>query len=1018
MRPDPRWTAGRPASLPDEGLHQTVARIAAAHPDATALVAGARTVSYGELDRTADGWAADLAGAGVEAGDLVPILLPRGTDLVVALLAVLKTGAAYALLDPSWPRPRLAAILDQLDAPLLVRDTRAAEPLGLPVWTPPRRPVRAGFRPVEVDGGAPCCVFFTSGTTGRPKGVLSPHRATARLFGAGSFARFDTGTTVPVAAAVGWDAFSLELWAGLLSGGRCVLVTEPYLTADELRRGIDEHGVETAWLTSSLFDMVVDEDPDAFRGLRQLMIGGERLSAGHVRRFLRRHPDVTLLNGYGPVESTVFATTHRIVPADCDRDGGIPLGRPVSGTEVHVLAGYRPCEVGETGEICVAGAGLALRYLDDPELTAAKFPEVWLGGRAVRLYRTGDLGRWDSDGLLHYLGRADRQVKLRGHRVEPAEVERQIEALLPVRACRVLARRDAGGAVTDLLAFCVPSEPGDPLDEAAGTLAGALAPYHRPAAVLPVAGFPRTAQGKLDERALLALAPAAAPAGAPPVDRTARLVAEVVAQVLGRDRVPLDVPFVDLGGSSLAAGRVCARLAARLGRPVPVSLLYEHPTPTGLADRLRSADPVTDPVADPVADDAVPLSPMQLVYLTRRLLDPADLTGHCLLTWVVRGEPDRAALTAAVASVHARHEPLRAAYLADPRPVARLVDVPPPPLEVLPEQPSVPAALGAVRELLSEELLPEEADVWRVALAPAGEASVLGCAVHHIAFDGWSESLLARDLADAYRAARGCSPARRPAPPSLRAVHRLGTDRLRRGVRRREEVRAELAGVPALHWPDGPVGAAGDEPVLVEIPLPHAVVAGVDRQAAAAGVSRFVALLQHYGAALAEVTGQDDFAIGVPVAQRDAPGLEDALGCHLTMLCLRLRRPALGDGTGAVQAAGEIARRAFARQDVPLPDVLAADPRAHHRSPVFQTLFALQDNAVPTLDLDGLPADFVRQPYLQLPVELHAELWPEDGGGLRLAVSARPEAVPAPVAADVAKRFTDRLERAAAGGRP
>ncbi|HET9138966.1 AMP-binding protein, partial [Actinophytocola sp.] len=491
VQPDRSWTVGGPDCGPDEGLHETLARLARRRPGAAALVSGSRTVTYAELDRAADAWAARLTAAGAGPGRVVPILLPRCTELVTALLAVLKTGAAYALLDPDWPAERIDDLLSVLAPPVVV--DRPVGPF------PPSR----GFTPATVRAADPCCVFLTSGTTGTPKAVLTPHRAIARLFGPHGFARFTATSVMPLAAPGPWDAFALELWSVLLGGGTSVLVTEPYLSAHALRDGVARHGVDTAWLTSSLFNLAVDEDPDAFTGLRQVMIGGERLCPDHVARFLRRHPTIVLLNGYGPVESTVFATTHRITAADCARPDGIPLGRPVPGTRVLVLAGDRMCAVGEPGEICLAGSGLAIGYLGDPERTAERFGTVLLDGAPVRVYRTGDIGVWGADGLLRFRGRADRQVKVRGHRVEPAEVEAQIRRLLPeVADCRVLSRRDPAGLTDELVAFCVPAAPAGAPDR----LAKSLLPHHRPAAVVGIPAFPVTDRGKLNEPALLALA--------------------------------------------------------------------------------------------------------------------------------------------------------------------------------------------------------------------------------------------------------------------------------------------------------------------------------------------------------------------------------------------------------------------------------------------------------------------------------------------------------------------------------
>ncbi|MFJ8591178.1 AMP-binding protein [Streptomyces sp. NPDC093598] len=1014
-------------AAPEETLHGAVSRWAADRPRATAVVHGARKVSYAELDRTADAWAAALASLGTGPGDLVPVLLPRGADLVTTVLAVLKTGAAYALLDPTWPERRIDEVTDRLGARLIITGGRGHG--GLPVWTPPRPGAEpephAGFRPAEVPADAPACVFFTSGTTGRPKGVLTPHRATARLVRPGTFARFTPSTVIPLAAALPWDAFSLELWGALLGGGTCLVIDEPYLSGQALREAVAAHGADTVWLTSSLLNMIVDEDPDAFRGLNQVMTGGERLSVPHVRAFLRRHPGIALINGYGPVESTVFATTHRITEADCDLPDGIPVGRPVPGTGIHLV----------DGEICVSGDGLALRYLGEPALTEAAFPRVTVDGRPVRVYRTGDLGRLDEDGVLHYRGRADRQVKIRGHRIEPAEVERQIEALLPaVRACRVVATRDPSGNADGLLAFCVPTAPGGLLAGAEDVLRAGLVHYQRPTALVAVPAFPVTANGKLDERALLELAPApAVPAGAPgtapatpetvPDDRPTpaggtgeppvALTAAVFAAVLGLPSVPADTPFTDLGGTSLGAGRVCARLAAELRRPVPLSRLYEYPTARALARWLARTGHPQDPPAVAEGTD-VPLTPMQTGYLTQHLLRPGDRSAHCLLLFRIDGDLDLDALDAAVEAVHERHETLRAAYLAAPEPVARPGDFPAPPLEILDTVPDAETATAALCDTLGTPLELADGEVWRTALVPlgAGRSWVFGCVVHHIAFDGWSESVLAAHLARAYDAARNGSAAPPPAAPGLAEAATLRRDRLAQVdlERRRAEREAELAGVPELVWPLAPDAPAERTlgPRRVERLLDPDAAARIDAAAARAGVTRYAVLLACYGQALAEVTGCQDFAVGVPVAQRSDGRLDEAVGCHIEMACLRLRGDVLDSGVDAVAAAGRIVERAFRAQDVAFHDLVRAlNPPRTGRPPLFQTLLVLQDNALPELPLAGLTTIHLRPPYLDIPLEVQTEFWPLPGGRLRLAVNHRPDAVPAATVHELAKRLAD-----------
>ncbi|MFB6697992.1 AMP-binding protein [Streptomyces rubiginosohelvolus] len=1018
---------------PHETLHGAVARWAVRTPAATAVVHGARRLSYAELDRAADARAGSLARRGVVAGDLVPVLLPRGTELIVSVLAVLKLGAAYALLDPAWPDGRIREVTDRLGARLIVTGDPDCERSGLPVWSPAEAvsgvPVRVGgdvasAAPVSVGGevssDAPACVFFTSGTTGRPKGVLSPHRATARLVRPDTFARFGPATVIPLAAALPWDAFSLELWAALLSGGTSLVVDEPYLSGQALREAVAVHGADTVWLTSSLLNMVVDEDPDAFLGLAQVITGGERLSVPHVRAFVRRHPGIALINGYGPVESTVFATTHRITEADCDLPGGIPVGRPVPGTRIHVI----------DGEICVAGDGLALRYLGEPELTEAKFPLVRVDGEDVRVYRTGDLGRLDENGVLHYGGRADRQVKVRGHRVEPAEVERRIQDLLPaVRDCRVVAHRNAAGNTEGLVAFCVPERPGDPLSGAAATLAAELVAYQRPDAVLAVAGFPLTAQGKLDERALLDLwAPEAADGTAPAPsaggavrrasDEASSYVhrtAAVFAAVLGLPTVPLDTPFTDLGGSSLAGGRVCARLAAELERPVPVSRLYEHPTARGLGQWLAGEAPV--PPAPVAAGDDVPLTPMQTGYLTNHLLRPQDRSAHCLLLFRIDGDLDLDSLDSAVETVHERHETLRTACTATPHPVARVTDLPAPVLEILEPEPDTDRAVETLRATLGAPLGLDEGEVWRTALVPLepGRAWVFGCVVHHIAFDGWSESVLAGDLAAAYNAARAAAGDAAPVPPpppalSVAESARLRAERLAHAdpEHQRATLIDALAGVPELTWParTDPTAAPAAPAFRTERLLEPDAAARLDAAAARAGVTRYAVLLACYGQVLAELTGQRDFAVGVPVAQRFDPRLDDAVGCHIEMACLRLRGAVLDGGPEAVAEAGRVLDRAFAAQDVSFHELVRLlNPPRTGRPPLFQTLLVLQDNAIPELPLTGVGTTLLRPPYLDIPLEVQTEVWPLPDGRLRLAVNHRLDAVGHATAHELAERL-------------
>ena len=608
--PSPHAEASARASyLPDATVHGLFREVARRHASRPALVWPGGACTYADLDRRSDALAARLRALGVAHEARVALCLPRSPEAIVAALAVLKAGGAYLPLDADYPEARLRALVADADARVLVTDAVHAAALDgiaprtlvLPAWD---APVDTVAPPDDIAGAHSLAyVMFTSGSTGTPKGVQIEHRSIVRLVGDVDYIRLDADTCMLHAAPLGFDASTLELWGPLLNGGRCAILSAPVPDARALAEVIVPLGVTTAWLTAALFNAVVDEDPQALSGLRQLFTGGEALSPAHVRRAYAALPEIALHNGYGPTECTTFATTHAI-PRDLPADAtAIPIGRAIPDTVLHIRdAASADVADGEEGELFLGGRGLARGYLGRADLDAERF--VVDAATGERLYRTGDRVRRDADGVLHFVGRVDHQVKIRGHRIEPAEIEAALARLPGMRAGAVVARDGAGGK--RLVAYVV----ADDWDAAAAraALARTLPEVMIPSAFVALPALPITANGKLDRAALPAPGrerPSLARPYRAPRDAAETAVCAAFADVLELDRVGVDDAFFELGGDSLSALRVLRLLRERgVGDLRPVQL-FGAPTPAALARRLAGEDvPSPKPAASKPHGDA------------------------------------------------------------------------------------------------------------------------------------------------------------------------------------------------------------------------------------------------------------------------------------------------------------------------------------------------------------------------------------------------------------------------------
>jgi amino acid adenylation domain-containing protein len=582
-------------------------------PSAEAVVCGGRTLSYGELRARAIALSRTLISRGIEPEMVVGLMMDRSPELIVSMLATLYAGAGYLPVDPLFPAARIRFMLEDSRAKALCSDEvayAAATQYSADVIRVTHGNTEPGeaLRPPDI-GAHPeslAYVMYTSGSTGMPKGVEVLHRGITRLVH-GGYARFGSDEVFLHLSSPSFDASTFEVWGTLLHGGKCVVMPERLPGVSDIARVITEHGVTTMWLTASYFNTIIDEAPEALRGLRQLLIGGETLSTRHVRSALASLPETTIINGYGPTENTTFTCCYSI-PRDLNPSvTSIPIGTAISGTTLYVLDDLgKPVPDGEEGELYTGGDGVARGYLGRPELTRSSFlHDPFVGRSGAMMYRTGDLVLRRPDGIMEFVGRVDDQAKISGYRIEPAEVQAVLTQYPPVRMAVVLTRIDPSGE-KQLLAYLVLTE-GEPFDEGEfqAFVETRLPEFMRPSFYVRLAAIPLNANGKVDRNALpLPWEVHSEMRDGEYSTEMERTIARVWAAVLGGRSFGSDRNFFEFGAKSLHAVRVHARLEEILGKQFPITALFQYPTIHTLALHLGGDERKPSEVVSEIRDRA------------------------------------------------------------------------------------------------------------------------------------------------------------------------------------------------------------------------------------------------------------------------------------------------------------------------------------------------------------------------------------------------------------------------------
>uniref|UniRef100_UPI0035662B7D amino acid adenylation domain-containing protein n=1 Tax=Immundisolibacter sp. TaxID=1934948 RepID=UPI0035662B7D len=963
-----------PAPAP-RSVHGWFEAQAAATPSQVAVRQGVRQLSYAELDAYANQVANWLLQEGHAPGR-VGICLERGPDLLAAILGVIKAGSAYVPLDPAYPAgrlqrmasaagvqvvigsPQLQQLLPGAARQLLLDETLEDAPLeGMSEVSPARAVV-----PDDL-----LYVIFTSGSTGLPKGAGVRHSGMLNLLDwyrrEFAFAATDRALVI---SATGFDLTQKNFFALLTCGGTVVFPAGEDYDPAALIGAVQHDGITLLNCAPSAFYPLVERPGDftALDSLRCVFLGGEPIQVARLRAWhTATDARCQVVNTYGPTECADIACYHRLTAEDMAGTGGVPLGLPIDNVQVYVLDAWdQLLPTGRTGEICIAGTGVGVGYVDDVELTAERFRPNPFG--AGRIYRSGDLGRVRPDGVVEFLGRRDFQVKLHGYRIELGEIEAALRRLPGVDDALAALRQDV------LVGYVLSSVGVDEALDWRAELAAHLPAYMLPATLVRVEHWPLSANGKLDRDALPeprfeATRPYEKPRGA-----VEEALASIWGEVLGAADIGRQDNFFELGGHSLAASRVAARVREELGASLSLRSLFQAPTIAELARQViasEGAQPTLPTIAVVDRAGVLPLSHAQRRLWFLQQLEPQSSAYNMPVALRLGGALDVPRLSRSIEAIIRRHEILRTRIdnsTGVPRPIIQ-----PPmawPLEAEELGASSATTSGQGLQQCIDAFAAQPFDLGREVLRTrllrlaANEHVLLAC-LHHVAADGWSVGLLVRELISHYRAyGEGAT----TSLPDLEIQYvdyaawqetHLDQDTLARQV---EYWQKQLAEVPPLALPTArqDVGAEAARVASAQIVLDASLLAALRSIGQAHGTSVFTVVLAGFKALLARYSGQDDICVGTPVANRPFSELEGLIGPFINTLALRTSLAGNPSFDELLERVKRVVLDGFAHQDVPFEQLVEKLDVARDldRSPVFQVLFVWQNTPQQPLVLPGL----------------------------------------------------------------
>jgi amino acid adenylation domain-containing protein len=974
-------------------------------PGALALTFVEESLAFAELNQQANRLARYLMAQGAGPETLVAIFMDRSAEMLTAMLAILKAGAAYLPLDPSFPQERIAYML--ADATPLTVITTQSLALHLPqtvehihldapeivfeVQHQTESNICESDRNQRLSPEHPAYVIYTSGSTGRPKGVMVPRGAlSVFLDSISEQITFGPGQTHLAITTIGFDISILELLLPLCQGARVVIASrEEARDATRLCRLIASSCANSMQATPSHWEMVLREDAACLRNLRVLS-GGEALPR-QLAHDLLRATSRDVYNLYGPTEATIWSNVHQLTEADVADNAApvVTIGKPLSGYRLYVFDHcLEPRPAGVVGDLYIAGEGLARGYLKRPGLTAERFVADPFSGTASRMYRTGDLARWRNDGTLEFLGRGDQQIKLRGFRIELGEIEAALKSQPGIAHAAVIVRED-GTSGKELVAYLVPS--GAELPDSSTLrhdLSAHLPDYMVPSAFVSMAALPLTPNGKLDRRALPAPERKTESYRAPRAPEE-EILCGIFADVLSLDRVGVDDNFFALGGHSLTATRLVSQIRATIEIDVPLKLLFEAPSVAQLAPRLSVGQKVRIPLVRQQRPERLPLSNSQQRLWFIDQLEGSSAQYNLPEALRLRGDLDVPALRQSIQTVVQRHETLRTHFsYADGSPFQIIepelkIELPLEDLGALPENEQQTYVLAALNQEFERPFDLSRGPLFRMRLFKLGERNYIFLrTLHHIISDGWSQAVFNNEFMQLYEAFRKGE----ASPLQPLAVQYADYAIWQRRWLTEEKVasdlqywKSQLTGIPEqLELPkDRPRQARRTYGADVcSITVPAETLAALKQMSHAYDATLYMTLLSTFALLLQRYSGQDDIVVGSPIANRQDSQLEQLIGFFVNSLIIRVRVNAGQSFPELLAAVRSTALEAYQHQDLPFERLVEelSPERRLNAAPIFQVVFALQNAPMAAEELGDLQVESVAadEPRVRIDLEVHA----------------------------------------------